>query len=361
MEADVASASGRGALRDLTARPPAALRDALGALLTVAPARVGCGRHGVRRTRRAPTRGCRTWARSRTRWPRRCPGGTRALHRSSPSHGYVREDLTGRSSRCIRCWRGSPGGSPDRSLLGGALVSLVAFLVGLVVVAQADRARARSRGGAADRVPARVLPGGAVLLCLLYRGAVPRPDGRGAVPGADRALGRRVRSGGARLGHAQHRCARGGADRALLPVRPARRPAAGARAGMAPALPVGRELLWLALVPLGLVAYSLYQWDRFDDPLATWHVQTFWSRGFHGPFSAVWYAIRQDLAGHATSCSRAVTTPSSPRPRSWRCSAPSSSPPPRSSVCSGGCPWPTAPTRSSRSRRRCPPRGRRTR
>src|SRR4051794_38833888 len=33
MEANVASASGRGALRGLTARPPAALRDALGALL----------------------------------------------------------------------------------------------------------------------------------------------------------------------------------------------------------------------------------------------------------------------------------------------------------------------------------------
>ena len=51
--------------------------------------------------------------------------------------------------------------------------------------------------------------------------------------------GASVRSGGARLGHAQHRCARGGADRALLPVRPARRPAARARAGMAPALPRG--------------------------------------------------------------------------------------------------------------------------
>jgi hypothetical protein len=58
-----------------------------------------------------------------------------------------------------------------------------------------------------------------------------------------------------------------------------------------PRYPVRAGFAWLALVPAGLVAYSVYQWLKWDDPLATWHVQTFWSRGFHGPFSAVWYAI----------------------------------------------------------------------
>jgi hypothetical protein len=72
------------------------------------------------------------------------------------------------------------------------------------------------------------------------------------------------------------------------------RPPAPAR-GWRPRYPVEADLAWLALVPLGLIAYSLYQWDRFDDPLATWHVQTFWSRGFHGPFSAVWYAIPETV------------------------------------------------------------------
>jgi hypothetical protein len=51
------------------------------------------------------------------------------------------------------------------------------------------------------------------------------------------------------------------------------------------------DALWILLVPAGLVAYSIYQAVRFGDPVATWHAQTYWSRGFHGPFSAVWYAI----------------------------------------------------------------------
>ncbi|HVE69421.1 MAG TPA: mannosyltransferase family protein [Solirubrobacteraceae bacterium] len=59
--------------------------------------------------------------------------------------------------------------------------------------------------------------------------------------------------------------------------------------------PVRADLAWLALVPLGLVAYSVYQAVEWDDALATWHVQTYWSRGFHGPFSAVAYAIPETV------------------------------------------------------------------
>lgn len=59
--------------------------------------------------------------------------------------------------------------------------------------------------------------------------------------------------------------------------------------------PVRADLAWLALVPLGLVAYSVYQAIEWDDALATWHVQTYWSRGFHGPFSAVRYAIPETI------------------------------------------------------------------
>ena len=59
--------------------------------------------------------------------------------------------------------------------------------------------------------------------------------------------------------------------------------------------PVRADLAWLLLVPLGLVAYSVYQAIEWDDALATWHVQTYWSRGFHGPFSAVRYAIPETI------------------------------------------------------------------
>lgn len=55
--------------------------------------------------------------------------------------------------------------------------------------------------------------------------------------------------------------------------------------------PLRADALWILLVPAGLVAFTVYQAVRFGDPVATWHVQTYWSRGFHGPFSAVWYAI----------------------------------------------------------------------
>lgn len=59
--------------------------------------------------------------------------------------------------------------------------------------------------------------------------------------------------------------------------------------------PVRADLAWLALVPLGLIAYTAYQAIEWDDALATWHVQTYWSRGFHGPFSAVLYAIPETI------------------------------------------------------------------
>jgi len=62
-----------------------------------------------------------------------------------------------------------------------------------------------------------------------------------------------------------------------------------------PRYPVRADLAWLALVPLGLIAYSVYQAIEWDDALATWHVQTYWSRGFHGPFSAVRYAIPETI------------------------------------------------------------------
>jgi hypothetical protein len=162
-------------------------------------------------------------------------------------------------------------------LVGGALVSLVSFFAGLVIV---HRLAELELGAAAARRTVWLLAffPAALFFSAFYTEALFLALTAGAVYLA--------RSG--RFGWA---CALG----ALA--------AATRNTGVLVAVPiallylqqrerrVGRDALWLLLVPAGLVAFSVYQWARFGDPLATWHVQTFWSRGFHGPFSAVWYAI----------------------------------------------------------------------
>jgi hypothetical protein len=47
------------------------------------------------------------------------------------------------------------------------------------------------------------------------------------------------------------------------------------------------DALWLALAPLGLVAYCAYLGIRHDDPLAWMSLQDSWGREFAGPFGAL--------------------------------------------------------------------------
>jgi hypothetical protein len=162
-------------------------------------------------------------------------------------------------------------------LVGGALVSLASFFAGLVIV---HRLAELELGAAAARRTVWLLAffPAALFFSAFYTEALFLALTAGAV-----YLARRGRFGWA--------CALGALASATR------------NTGVLVAVPiallylqqrerrVGRDALWLLLVPAGLVAFSVYQWARFGDPLATWHVQTFWSRGFHGPFSAVWYAI----------------------------------------------------------------------
>lgn len=48
------------------------------------------------------------------------------------------------------------------------------------------------------------------------------------------------------------------------------------------------DVLWLALAPLGLVAYAVYLGAAYGDPLSFSHVQEFWSRTFAGPLVGAW-------------------------------------------------------------------------
>ena len=58
--------------------------------------------------------------------------------------------------------------------------------------------------------------------------------------------------------------------------------------GWRPRHPVGPELLWLALAPVGLAAFAAYLGLTYGDPLSFSHVQDFWNRDFAGPFIGAW-------------------------------------------------------------------------
>jgi Mannosyltransferase (PIG-V) len=210
------------------------------------------------------------------------------------SRGYVSDDLAAFFPLYPLAARVA-GWVTGSLLLGGFLVSVVAFLAGLVVV---HKLTELELGEAAARRTVYLLAffPTALFFSAFYTEALFLALTAGAV-----YLARTGRWGWA--------CALGAAASAtrntgLLVAVPiallylygprADRPPAPAR-GWRPRYPVRADLLWLALVPAGLVAYSIYQGIRFDDPLATWHAQTYWSRGFHGPLSAAWYAIPETL------------------------------------------------------------------
>jgi hypothetical protein len=58
-----------------------------------------------------------------------------------------------------------------------------------------------------------------------------------------------------------------------------------------------RDLMWLALTPLGIVAYIAYLALAGGDPLAPFHAQDIWGRQFAGPFVAIWDGFKAAFEG----------------------------------------------------------------
>jgi hypothetical protein len=58
-----------------------------------------------------------------------------------------------------------------------------------------------------------------------------------------------------------------------------------------PPRPLRANALWLALVPLGLVAYCAFLALAGEDPLAPFRVQEVWFRSFAGPFGGAWDGV----------------------------------------------------------------------
>jgi hypothetical protein len=75
-----------------------------------------------------------------------------------------------------------------------------------------------------------------------------------------------------------------------------RQPAAPATRTRLPRAPRA-DVLWLALVPLGLVAYCSYLALAGHDAMAPFHAQAVWFRSFAGPFAGAWDGVVAGVQG----------------------------------------------------------------
>ncbi|MEA2375976.1 MAG: hypothetical protein QOD53_2439, partial [Thermoleophilaceae bacterium] len=64
-----------------------------------------------------------------------------------------------------------------------------------------------------------------------------------------------------------------------------------------PRYPLRPDVLWLALVPLGVAGYSAYLGIKHGDALAWAHLQDAWFRHFAGPFGGLWEGARSAWDG----------------------------------------------------------------
>src|SRR5664280_654331 len=58
-----------------------------------------------------------------------------------------------------------------------------------------------------------------------------------------------------------------------------------------------REALWLAVVPLGMLAFCAFLGLSGGDALAPFHAQDIWGRHFAGPYVGVWDGVRAAFEG----------------------------------------------------------------
>jgi hypothetical protein len=76
-----------------------------------------------------------------------------------------------------------------------------------------------------------------------------------------------------------------------------RRPDRPFARGLAPRYRVRRDVLWLALAPVGLLLYMTYLGLAGGDALAPFHAQDVWGRHFAGPYLGVWDGIQAAFEG----------------------------------------------------------------
>ncbi len=67
--------------------------------------------------------------------------------------------------------------------------------------------------------------------------------------------------------------------------------------GFSPRYRVRRDVLWLALAPVGLLLYMAYLGLAGGDPLAPFHAQDVWGRHFAGPYLGMWDGLQAAFEG----------------------------------------------------------------
>jgi hypothetical protein len=70
-----------------------------------------------------------------------------------------------------------------------------------------------------------------------------------------------------------------------------------ARVQLRPRYELRRDVLWLALLPLGVALYGLYLALAGGNPLSPLHAQEVWSRHFAGPYVGIWDGLRAAFEG----------------------------------------------------------------
>ena len=179
--------------------------------------------------------------------------------------------------------------------------------------------------------------------------------------------------------HAQHRARADAAGADALPVRAARgsrrriaRSSGTPPAALRPRYRLRRDVLWLALLPLGRGrATAATSALAGGDPLAPLHAQDVWSRHFAGPYVGIWDGAARGVRGRPP----AALVPAPPRVLRRRqgspfvmrraqpdaARVPAGGDPGASWACCAGCRWPMASMCSRRSRCRSPIRSPRSR
>ncbi len=69
------------------------------------------------------------------------------------------------------------------------------------------------------------------------------------------------------------------------------------RSRLSPRYRVRRDVLWLALLPVGVILYGAYLGLAGGEPLAPLHAQEVWSRHFAGPYVGIWDGARAAFEG----------------------------------------------------------------
>ena len=184
-------------------------------------------------------------------------------------------------------------------IAAGILISVVSFFVALVLLGRLTELELGADAGRRAIVLLAFFPA-ALFFSALYTEALflalelgsfyAARRGRWAWAGVLGALGAATRNTGVLLVLAL-------VVLYLYGPREDRSPDAPQATGLRPRYRLRPDVLWLALVPVGLAAYLAYMQAHFGDWLAPLHAQEHFRRSFDGPLSALWLGLRKAVEG----------------------------------------------------------------